>query len=47
MPAFHVFSLGAALTRGLVSLLAAGVATVVVALLHRGDALALAYEPEE
>lgn len=47
MSAFHFSSLGAALTRGPVSLLVAGVATVVVALLHRGDALALACEPEE
>jgi hypothetical protein len=47
MPAFRGISFGAALTRGPVSLLAAGVATVVVALLHRGDALAFAHEPEE
>lgn len=47
MPAFRPFALGPALTRGPISLLAAGLATVVVAVLDRGDALTRFDEPEE
>jgi len=47
VPASHPFAPGLALTRRPLSLLAAGVATVVLAVLERGDAVTRADEPEE